>query len=235
MTTLDKCKDVALQLFDAVPIKPHQSEFGSVFLEPHVFVENKFYLYQDNIVDITKNEAAKTDCINRYKNMIRDAKSVDDIYFLVRNPYKMTFLKYIKPHIDNIAFSKLLHEAWIEVENGNKDINVDKTEIIEWFKTADKTVLMRKEDYVYYKKLPQVVTIYRGVSQHGTYYGVSWTDDRKKAEWFRNRFNGYTKDVPTYLLTANASKDDILAYFNDRNERELVVNIEAIKDGIVEI
>ena len=33
----------------------------------------------------------------------------------------------------------------------------------------------------------------------------------------------------------DASKDDILAYFNDRDERELIVNIEAIKDGIVEI
>lgn len=57
----------------------------------------------------------------------------------------------------------------------------------------------------------------------------------ERTEWFRNRFNGYTEDASTYLLTANVSKDDILAYFNDRDERELVVNIEAIKDGIVEI
>lgn len=33
----------------------------------------------------------------------------------------------------------------------------------------------------------------------------------------------------------DASKDDILAYVNDRDKHELAVNIEAIKDDIVEI
>lgn len=237
MTSLDKCKDVALQLFDAIPIEPHQSEFGSILLEPHVFVENKFYLYQGNIVDITKDKAAKTDCINRYKSMIRDAKSVDDIYFLVRNPYKMTFLKYIKPYIDNTTFSELLHETWIEVENENKDINVEKTEIIEWFKTADKTALMRREDYVYYKKLPQTVTIYRGVSERGTYDGLSWTVSKDKAEWFQYRFMDDTNrtNAVTHLLTVMIDKYDILAYFNDRDEKEVVVDIDAIRDKIKEI
>lgn len=167
---------------------------------------------------------------NHYECRVRRS-----LFCLVQENYQLTFLSYIRNYVDNTTFSKLLHDAWIYVENGNQDVNVGIPEIISWFKDADKSALMSKEDYADYKKLPQVVTIYRGVSQHGAYYGVSWTDDKEKAEWFRNRFNGYTKDVPTYLLTAKVSKDDILAYFNDRDERELVVNIEAIKDGIVEI
>lgn len=233
MEDLDKCKNIALTLFDVLPIKTHP--VYPFLLDSHVFIKEKFYPYHGNIVDITTNDAARAECVNQWKTIIMNAGSVDDLFCLVQEKYQLTFMSYIRNYVDNTTFSKFLHDAWLYTENGNQDVNVDISEITTWFEDADKSVLMSKEDYAYYKKLPQVVTIYRGVSQHGTYYGMSWTDDREKAEWFRNRFNGYTEDDTTYLLTANVSKDDILAYFNDRDERELVVNIEAIKDGIVEI
>lgn len=233
MIDLDKCKNVAIMLFNVLPIKTHP--VYPFLLDSHVFIKEKFYPYHGSIVDITINDAARTECINQWKTAIMDAKSVEDLFCLVQENYQLTFMSYIRDYVDNTTFSKFLHDAWLYTENGNKDINVDISEITSWFEDADKSVLMSKEDYAYYKKLPQVVTIYRGVSQHGTYHGMSWTDDKEKAEWFRNRFNGYAEDAPTYLLTANISKDDILAYFNDRDEHELVVDIEAIKDSIVEM
>ena len=233
MTDLDKCKDIALMLFDALPIKTHP--VYSFLLGSHVFIKEKFYPYHGRIVDITTNDAIRAECINQWKTAIMDTESVEDLFCLVQEKYQLTFMSYIRSYVDNTTFSKLLHDAWIYAENGNQDVNVDIPEIISWFKEADKAALMSKEDYAYYKKLPQVITIYRGVSQNGTYYGMSWTDNQEKAKWFRNRFDGYMEDAPTYLLTTNISKDDILAYFNDRDEHELVVDIEAIKDSIVEI
>lgn len=177
MEDLDKCKNIALTLFDVLPIKTHP--VYPFLLDSHVFIKEKFYPYHGNIVDITTNDAVRAECVNQWKTIIMNAGSVDDLFCLVQEKYQLTFMSYIRNYVDNTTFSKFLHDAWLYTENGNQDVNVDISEITTWFEDADKSVLMSKEDYAYYKKLPQVVTIYRGVSQHGTYYGMSWTDDRE--------------------------------------------------------
>lgn len=70
-----------------------------------------------------------------------------------------------------------------------------------------------------YESLPEQIKIYRGEQFGGNRKGLSWTMDRNIAEWFAKRFqkNGYVKSGIAY-------KDDILAYFNCRNEKEIVIS-----------
>jgi hypothetical protein len=68
-------------------------------------------------------------------------------------------------------------------------------------------------------QLPAILTIWRGVSRRKAVHGLSWTLDRKKAEWFaRQRSRG-----AGLLVHGRVRKRDVLAYFSRRNEREIVV------------
>ena len=59
------------------------------------------------------------------------------------------------------------------------------------------------------------------------------TKDIEKAKWFMHRFE--TKETKGYLLCATIDKKNVLAYFNTRNEDELVVDVFRIKNLIQEI
>lgn len=50
MIDLDKCKNVAIMLFNVLPIKTHP--VYSFLLDSHVFIKEKFYPYNGNIVDM---------------------------------------------------------------------------------------------------------------------------------------------------------------------------------------
>ena len=76
---------------------------------------------------------------------------------------------------------------------------------------------MTKDDYEYYKNLPDKIKIYRGVAKGRNPKGISYTDKKETAEWFMNRFG---KDG--YLIEKEVDKKDIAAYFNTRGEKEIV-------------
>ena len=61
-------------------------------------------------------------------------------------------------------------------------------------------------------------TVYRGVQIGGTDLGMSWTLSTEKAGWFANRWkqNGY-------ILETEVSKSDVLAFFDTRGEKEIVI------------
>ena len=65
-------------------------------------------------------------------------------------------------------------------------------------------------------------TLYRGVAGRGTtrrVRGLSWTADLHRARWFAQRF---CKPDPAVFRVVVAEAD-VLAYCNDRNEREFLV------------
>lgn len=93
---------------------------------------------------------------------------------------------------------------------------------------------MTEEDYLYYNNLPSEIEVFRGVSKGRVELGLSWTDNREKAIWFMERFKG-KKMGEQKLLKATIRKDDVLAYFNTRNEQEIVVDVFAIQDKIERI
>ena len=80
---------------------------------------------------------------------------------------------------------------------------------------------MNQEERAAYKSLEDIVTVYRGVTSYNVknVKALSWTLDRDTAEWFAHRFG---EEGTVY--EAQIPKEHILAYFNGRNESEVVVD-----------
>jgi hypothetical protein len=69
-------------------------------------------------------------------------------------------------------------------------------------------------------RLQGLLTVYRGCTQSDL--GLSWTLDFERAKWFASRF---ADDMDSrYIFRAQIHADEIWGYFEDRNEKEVVVN-----------
>ena len=67
------------------------------------------------------------------------------------------------------------------------------------------------------------IKVYRGKCTKSTSYkkALSWTLDKKKAEWFARRFQ-FSLDDKCYLYTGRVHVDNVVAYISTRKEKELV-------------
>jgi hypothetical protein len=81
--------------------------------------------------------------------------------------------------------------------------------------------VMSAPDRRVYDALPKFVTIYRGCESEDYVCGYSWTLDRERAEWFARRFSS-----GGVVAKAEVHKSVILAYFSERNESEIVVDVD---------
>lgn len=100
-----------------------------------------------------------------------------------------------------------------------------KTKMIKFMKMAGKTLVL-PEDIARLSD-DSMITVYRGVKENN-YKGLSWTIDRNIAEWFAKRFSYNVNKV--YLFSGHLKKKDIIAFFNCRNENEVVCDYRKIKD-----
>lgn len=100
-----------------------------------------------------------------------------------------------------------------------------KTKMIKFMKMAEKTLVL-PEDIARLSD-DSMITVYRGVKENN-YKGLSWTIDRNIAEWFAKRFSYNVNKV--YLFSGHLKKKDIIAFFNCRNENEVVCDYRKIKD-----
>jgi len=221
-TDLESVKKVCLT-FLHMPLR--ETEFGKAIAVHPIF--DSFYQMDESgdgeqrIFDMSEDHDACARLILRCEKKINSAKCCDDIINIIRPPYRLVALKYMKRYMSLGDFSKAFGDVWVESENPNGDINVPPNESAKYFKQADKRKLMNDAEYEYYANLPERMTIYRGVSVGRVKNGLSWTADEKIAVWFANRFNNNGKRG--YLLKADILKENVLAYFCRRGEEELVV------------
>ena len=146
----------------------------------------------------------------------------------IRKPYMLAFLRDTKDYLSESDFADMLNFAWTSSENPNDDVNVKIPTLIKWFRSADKKSLMNTEDYNKYMSIDGTVTVYRGVGINRNPVGLSWTFDMDTAFWFANRFGD-----GGYIEYATVRKDDVLAYFGNRNESEVVVDTANINIEIL--
>lgn len=230
-TDLSKIKEVSICLLNAVPVR---ADKDIPFIANHPYTDSPILTGKDESGKYTvwhlteKGDYEKW--IRHMGSVIADAKDIRSLYCFVCKPYKLTFLKFAKPYMSNPDFSEYFGLAWTESENPNMDVNCNLRTLTSWFKNVDKEKLMMPSDYQKYKKLPEKMTVYRGVAVGRNPSGLSWTDNKKVADWFSHRFD--VKNETGYVQKAEISKDNVLAYFSTRNEDEIVVNTHAIKDKI---
>ena len=160
-----------------------------------------------------------------------DKGDLHKIHFLIRAPYRLAFIKQCEQYLSEKDFAGLLADAWVSSENPNQDANCSISCLIKMFKRCNKKYLMQEKDYEVYKSLPDTFNIYRGVAVGRNPKGLSWTQNLETAKWFANRFNRGTKKG--YVQMGIAKKEHVLAYFNTRNEDEIVYNSKKLDISIL--
>ena len=153
---------------------------------------------------------------------IEECKSVQEIFMMIEKPYYFVFIKFAKPYLSRVDLSNILSSAWSMVEQSNMDANLTKAQLVSLFKQCDKSVLMDEAEYKAYQEFPATVNVYRGLTNYNkkNIRALSWSLDRKVAEWFSNRF----KKGEGKVYSATIDKEHILAFFSGRGEAEVIVD-----------
>lgn len=212
-------------------LKPEMTKYIVVI---HPFVETEIWgeKYLET-KDIEKSNLLNDEVYEEWKKDFRNRINKLDmlgIYIQWRDAWKLTFMKYCGEYLSDKEYAEMLADAWVTEENPNMDANVSRKEALKMFKKCKKEYLMEREDYEYYKNLPEKVVLYRGVANGRILEGLSWTDNKEKAIWFKNRWNSNG-----ILLKVKVDKKDIIAYFNTRNEQECLLDVFKYKNKIKEI
>ena len=183
------------------------------------------------ILDITASEENLSAWQESVREMIEGAAKPYDIYLMINKPYALTFLKYAGPYLSKQDYSKILADAWMRSENPNNDPNVSQSKLISMFKNADPRVLMSAEEQKELAGMADPITIYRGVTSRNAdnIYAMSWTLEKKVAEWFATRFG-----EKGTVYQAQIDKAHVLALFHGRGEAEIVADPRFIDNPVIE-
>lgn len=157
----------------------------------------------------------------KFAEDIRQRKSAYSIACLVKTCYKPLFFESSKEYLSEKDFASILVDYWAAC--GITDVS--KIKFLSWFQEAKKAFLMSKSEQKKFDKLPEKVTIYRGVNGHEDIYGFSWTIDKRIADWFANRYD----NKESYVFECIVDKKDILCYLEIRDEKEVIIAPEVLK------
>lgn len=152
------------------------------------------------------------------------------IMFLMNKPYYFTFLKFCHKYLNENDLCNMLHDAWVRVEFINQDANLTKSELVKLFSKRDKKRLMGFGNYDAFAALPDVIYVYRGVhSQTGeAIRALSWTLDYDTAKFFALRW--CDAGDRGYIYKAAIAKERVFAYFDDADEKEVVLDPRFLQD-----
>lgn len=145
---------------------------------------------------------------------------------LYQRPYRPTAFREIADQVDDFDYWDYVEDLWTDSENIYQDYDL-------WLEllTADRLGhehMMSDVERKFLSELPDEFTVYRGSSENGRAYGLSWTLDRAKAKWFARR-DSRTGDFKR-LARGRVRRDDVIAYLNGRNENEIVVLPENVRN-----
>jgi hypothetical protein len=137
------------------------------------------------------------------------------------------FLEII-PKLSPREYWQLLREVWISVDVmlPNKQIWL---ELLQW-EWPGREHLMTDAERADLAAMPDEIKIWRGCGDQSAVRGFSWTLDRERAVFFadyacgpRRQWLGLSS-TKRILVEATCRKSDVLAYFTNRSESEIVVD-----------
>ncbi len=224
-TDFEKVKEYSKELFDLITIDEANECIGmDGLIISHPYTNAGIRMGRNGeIINLINDNNARIQFRDDIFNLIDKADDLWEILLMINKPYLLLWFKMISPFLSDEDFAKLFGEIWVISENPNGDLNVSLEESIKFFKSSKKKYLMTKEEYEIYKKLPDKVTVYRGVSKNRNPKGLSYSLLKEKAIWFQQRFAD--KDNPGFLIEKEVKKQDILAFFSRRGEAEIVVDV----------
>jgi len=228
ITDLSEIKSLAstLLLFDI-----RSTEFSPLIVK-HPFTDSGMVAYRTEDggiaqADITSDPAALELWQQEKFRQIKEARTPHEISFMITKSYSLAFLKYAAPHLSNQDLSEMLADVWVRTESPNNDPNMSKNRLLSLFKKAQPQFLMNEGEYDEFQALDNTVTVYRGVTSHNAknVKALSWTLSYDTADWFAHRFG---EDGTVY--EAQIDREHIYAYFNRRNEHEVIVDPKYLMD-----
>lgn len=163
------------------------------------------------------------------KRQLEEAKRDGDWFkyvFTHELSYRVDALKEVASKMDDKLYWGALAKVYTESENLRQSQGA-----IRRLLTADRPnreAMMTDEEKAFLGGLPEAVTIFRGYGFHNS-HGWSWTISREKAEWFANRFAEEFGGIPR-VATGKVQKTDIIAYFDVRDEKEVVCDPKSVAD-----
>jgi hypothetical protein len=161
---------------------------------------------------------------------LREAEAKRDWHtfiYLHERPFRIDALLTV---IDKIGINRAWHlvaDVWGDTESASADWDAWDNLWSRAFwpdgrRKSTSLRLMSASERRTFAALPDIVRAWRGCNDEDAVTGFSWTLDRSMAEWFAHRFA--SADRPPILAELNIPKDFILAYFEGRNESEVVVH-----------
>lgn len=139
---------------------------------------------------------------------------------------RFDYLKYLHKEklLTDQECANIVYSIWTMQERFHR-CGMPKIKLIKFMKMAEKSPLFQSD--IDELSDGNTVTVYRGVRVNN-YRGLSWTTDKKVAEWFARRFG--TNGHKCYVFTGTIKKKDIIGLFDSRNEKEVVCDYRKIKD-----
>ncbi len=153
------------------------------------------------------------------------AERWDQYFLLVNRPYRMDALLAILDLLDDAEYWRLLRRVWDDAEH----LFIWRRVIPALLESdrSSRELLMNEQERAYLATLPEIVTVYRGYNR-GHRSGWSWTLSEERAGWFARRFWFLDKTDPR-VAVGTAARGDIIAYFAERQESEIVVNPSRVR------
>ena len=179
----------------------HHPLIVSIYFDHEQEDERNNKCYEWKLKEVAKANAEK--CWDRY-------------VFMHERPYRLDAFIVIMRHLDGPAYWSLLSDIWTDAEGNSRNIKYWKK--LFKAKMPHPECIMNDEELKVYRSLPDKVTIYRGYTKGLNRNGLSYSLSKEKAEWFARRF--YPKKAG--LITLTVDKSSIVAYFNGRNEEEII-------------
>ena len=226
-TDLESVKNIAKALL-RVPIL--ETEYSPIIVS-HPFTKCGIVTILDGNdfkqLDITKNSESLKIWQAQIAKQIDESYSAHFMYYLLNDSYRLMFLNDASKYLSTQEFSDLLGDAWVTSEYANQDENVSKQQLLKLFKSADKNVLMSEDELETFDDFEDTITIYRGVGSgnKNNIKALSWTTSFGKAKWFSERWGKGGK-----IYSATILKNDILAYFDRKNEDEVIVDFNKLEN-----
>ena len=143
--------------------------------------------------------------------------------WLHERPYRLDAFMLICKDMDSAEYWNLLKNVWVDAEfpGINQDIWIQ----LFTRKYPKRRKIMNGKERRTLAMLPKTnIDIFRGY--HGDQYqkGISWTISYETAQWFAKRFAGDDATEETLVAEAVCNKKDVLAYFNEREESEIIID-----------
>lgn len=148
--------------------------------------------------------------------------------WLHERPHRLDAFERVAGHLDDEEYWRLLGAIWIDTEFPSQ--RLDDWNVALSSERPFRHAMMSDENYSALLKMPSPITVYRGYAGVANYHGgLSWSLSYDKAKWFAKRFAIEGESIR--LLKGQVDNKDVIAYFTERGEDEIVsqhVNIQEI-------